>query len=240
MNDKVALRAVRTVPAGGTKRKRTGPPAWLLPAGLITLGVIPLLAGILRRITLSLGAAEAPVIGGTGAIPVPALIHIAGATVYVILGAVQFSPGFRRRRPSWHRSAGRVLIAAGLFVALSGLWLNHFVSLPAGSGDLLYLLRLLAGTGMAVSIVRGFAAIRRRDIPGHRKWMIRAYALGLGAGTQVFTVGFGEALFGKSEPGTALLNGAGWVINLAVAEIAVRHGTRHRGSPAAPRGLMPS
>ncbi|MBP2217073.1 DUF2306 domain-containing protein [Arthrobacter sp. CAN_C5] len=236
MTDKEAPRAVTTVPVVSAERKRIGPLAWLLPTLLMALGLIPLLAGTLRRIALSLGAADASANGGTEAIPLPALIHILGASVYVILGALQFSRGFRRRRPAWHRFAGRVLLAAGLFVALSGLWLNHFVSFPAGSGDLLYVFRLLAGTGMAVSIVLGFSAIRRRNIPGHRKWMIRAYAIGLGAGTQVFTLGFGEALFGKSEVGTALLNGAGWAVNLTVAELAIRRRKRDRGSPAGTMG----
>ena len=44
---------------------------------------------------------------------------------------------------------------------------------------------------MAAAIVLGFTAIRRRDIAAHRAWMIRAYALGLGAGTQAFTEGIG-------------------------------------------------
>ena len=52
--------------------------------------------------------------------------------------------------------------------------------------------------------------------------MIRAYALGLGAGTQVFTEGIGEAVFGTGELSGDLAKGAAWVINLAVAEWLVR------------------
>jgi hypothetical protein len=33
---------------------------------------------------------------------------------------------------------------------------------------------------MVLSIILGFAAIRRRDIIGHRAWMMRGYAIGLG------------------------------------------------------------
>ena len=40
---------------------------------------------------------------------------------------------------------------------------------------------------MALAIVLGLAAIRRRDIARHRAWMIRGYAIGLGAGTQALT-----------------------------------------------------
>ena len=42
---------------------------------------------------------------------------------------------------------------------------------------------------MAAALVLGFAAIRRRDLPAHRAWMIRAYAVGLAAGTAVGTGG---------------------------------------------------
>lgn len=57
--------------------------------------------------------------------------------------------------------------------------------------------------------------------------MTRAYALALGAGTQVFTQGIGNALFGTSELTTDLSLGAGWAINLAFAEYVIgRHGNR--------------
>ena len=91
-----------------------------------------------------------------------------------------------------------------------------------GTSDLLYTFRLLFGSGMAASIILGLTSIRRRDITRHRAWMTRAYALALGAGTQAFTVGFGEALFGSGVVRTDLMMGAGWAINLAVAEWFIR------------------
>jgi len=92
--------------------------------------------------------------------------------------------------------------------------------------------RLVFGFGMALSIVLGFVAIRRRDVTHHRAWMIRAYAIGVAAGTQVFTQGFGGAIFGTSELSMALLAGAGWIINLAVAELAIRRTTGRPASTA--------
>jgi hypothetical protein len=92
----------------------------------------------------------------------------------------------------------------------------------APGGDLLWAVRLVVGSAMAASIVAGFAAIRRRDIPAHRAWMIRAYALAVGAGTQVVTQGIGEAAFGTSDLSTALSISAGWVVNAAVAERVIR------------------
>jgi len=222
MNGKQSPGAAPPPARSQRQRQRPTPNAGLLVTGLIALGLVPILANALRRIALSLAAADGPIDNGSHALPVPVAVHIITATIFVVLGAFQFSPGFRRRKPSWHRMAGRVLVVVGMLVALSGLWLNQFVSFPAGSGELLYVLRWLAGLGMALCIVVGFAAVRRQDITRHRQWMIRAYALGLGAGTQVFTLGFGETIFGKTALSVALLNGAGWMINLAVAEWAIR------------------
>lgn len=198
------------------------PRAGLLITGLIALGLVPILANALRRIALSLGSADGSTDNGSHPLSLLVAVHIITATIFVILGAFQFSPSFRRRKPAWHQMAGRVLVVVGMLVALSGLWLNQFVSFPAGAGELLNVFRLLAGLGMALCIVIGFAAVRRQDITRHRQWMIRAYALGLGTGTQVFTLGFGEAIFGKTALNVVRLNGAGWIINLAAAEWAIR------------------
>jgi uncharacterized membrane protein len=139
--------------------------------------------------------------------------------VYAILGPFQFATCFRRRRPGWHRKAGRILVACGLLVGLSALWMTLFYPRPAGDGELLFALRLLFGSAMIVSIVLGFGAIRRGDVTRHRRWMLRAYAIGLGAGTQVLTLLAGELIAGPpDELSRALLMGAGWLINLAVAE----------------------
>jgi hypothetical protein len=56
--------------------------------------------------------------------------------------------------------------------------------------------------------------------------MTRAYALALGAGTQVFTLGIGEGVFGTSALTKDLSLGAGWLINLAVAEYVIARSRR--------------
>ena len=127
----------------------------------------------------------------------------------------------RRRRPGWHRKAGRLLVVAGSMVALSGLWMTLFYS-GAPGGALLWAVRLTVSSAMFLFIVLGFRAIRRRDIPAHRAWMIRAYALALGAGTQIFTQGIGDAALGDGDLSRALSLGSAWAINAAVAEWAVR------------------
>jgi uncharacterized membrane protein YozB (DUF420 family) len=78
---------------------------------------------------------------------------------------------------------------------------------------------------MVLFICFGIAAIKRRDIPSHRAWMMRSYALGLGAGTQVLTH-LPWFLFPsiQGELARTLLMLAGWVINLAIAEWTLLRG----------------
>jgi hypothetical protein len=197
-----------------TIRESPAKPKWLMPAGLIMLSLIPVAAGGVRVAELTGGAELTPENAQFFAMPVPVLLHIFGASLYCVIGAFQFVPSLRRH---WHRRTGRLTVLCGLLAALSGLWLTLFFADPVG--DLLTGLRLVFGTAMALSIVLGFMAIRRRDVAGHRAWMIRGYAIGQGAGTQVLTQASWMLLVGvPSAFVNALLMGAGWVINLVVAE----------------------
>jgi uncharacterized membrane protein len=186
-----------------------------------------MVAGAFRLTELTGGAEVTPANARFFGSPLPVVLHIVSASVYAILGAFQFSTAFRRRRPGWHRMAGRLLVPAGLLVALAALWMTLFYPRPAGDGDLLSAFRLLFGSAMIVSIILGFTSIRRRDVPQHRAWMMRGYAIGLGAGTQALTLMAGGLIAGPpSELSRALLMAAGWVINLAVAEWAIRRQLR--------------
>ena len=211
--------------AGSGRHGRSG--GWV-PFALVALVVIPAVFGSLRLIGLAGGPQLMPADPRMSASPVPVVIHIVSAVGYAILGAFQFSARFRRRRPGWHRAAGRVLVVLGLAVAVSALWMTLFYPRQPGTGVLAFLFRLAFGSGLAASFVLGFTAIRRRDIARHRAWMTRAYALALGAGTQVFTKGIGPAFFGSSQLTIDLSLGAAWIINLAVAEYIIRRPARRR------------
>ena len=201
---------------------------WRVPVALVALGTVPVIAGSLRLVELSGGAATMPSNARYDASPWAVVVHIVSATVFAMLGALQFSRRFRRRRPGWHRRAGRILVVAGLGVALSALWLNQFFPKAGAAREVLYPMRMVFGVAMVVTIVLGFVAARRRDFARHRAWMIRSYAIGLVAGTQVLTLGLGGMIFGHGEVTTALLMGAAWGINLAVAERAIRKRSRRR------------
>ena len=152
------------------------------------------------------------------------MIHIISVSLYSLLGALQFAPGFRRRKSRWHRAVGKwILVPCGLAAALSGLWMTQFYPWPKGDGELLYVFRLMFGSAMLSSIVLGAFAAWRRDYARHGEWMMRGYAIGLGAGTQVFTHLPWLLFFGAPDELTrALLMAAGWVINIVVVELIIR------------------
>jgi ABC-type Na+ efflux pump permease subunit len=124
-------------------------------------------------------------------------------TVVAVLGAFQFVPTLRGRR-SWHRVAGRVLVPAGLLVALSALWMALFSAPPPTDGTLLRVLRLVLllvfGSAMLASILLG---------------------------TQAFLLIIPE-LFGTLPDALTggTLSAAAWLLNLVIAESVIRRRVR--------------
>ena len=221
-------------------RRANAPPQWLAPVGLIVLSLIPVLAGSVRLTELMGGAEITANNARFFASPIPVTVHIVSVTVYSLLGALQFVPSLRRGRPSWHRIAGRILVPAGVLVALSGLWMTVFYPRPAGDGEALLVVRLIFGSAMLASIVLAVFAIRRRDFPSHGAWMTRGYAIALGAGTQVLTLLPWSLLIGTPDelPRTVLMT-ASWVINVAVAEYVIRRPAHRSNRTSTTAGLAP-
>ena len=210
-------------PASSSRRRPGDGRAWLIPIGLILLALVPVAAGAMRLTGLVVGAEVTEANARFFDSPVPVIAHIIGATVYCVLGAFQFVPQLRRRR--WHRMAGRILVPAGLVAALSGMWMAVFYPRP----ELDMIVRLGFGGAMALCIVLGLRAILRRQVASHRAWMIRGYAIGIGAGTQVFTALAWALLTGGATPDPTTmvaLMAAAWLINLAVAEAVIRRAGR--------------
>jgi uncharacterized membrane protein len=206
---------------------------WLVPAMLILLSLVPAIAGTARLAELASHAQVTKANARFFAQPIPVVLHILTVIPYSMVGAFQFSAGFRRRNRAWHRAAGRVIGVCGVIAALTGLWMAQFYAWPEGDGVGVYVERLVFGTAMLVSIGLGLDAVRRRDFASHGAWMTRAYAIGLGAGTQVLTHLPWFILVGKpGESARTVLMGAGWVINVIVAEWII---ARRKDQPRSPR-----
>lgn len=202
---------------------------WLIPIGLITLSILPAVGGALRLAELGGGAEITLDNERFFAAPVPVVLHIISVTIFCVLGAFQFMSGFRQRKPIWHRTAGRILVPSGIVAALSGLWMTQYYPPIDMDGPTLYVIRLLVGSAMTLFICLGFAAILKRNFSCHRAWMMRSYALGFGACTQVLTH-IPWALFPsiRGELARTLCMAAGWVINIAVAEWILMRERRKR------------
>ena len=76
---------------------------------------------------------------------------------------------------------------------------------------------------MLLSISFAVVSVMDGDIATHRAWMIRAYALGQGAGMQVVVLLPWMLLIGKpSMLQRDVLMSLAWLINLLVAEMAIQ------------------
>ena len=203
--------------------------AWLVPVSLLALALIPVVAGSFRLTTLLVGAEVTPENVRFFSAPVPVLLHVVSVIIYAVVGAFQFVPSLRKGRPSWHRIAGRVLVPVGLVVALSGIWMAIFYAIVPADTPLLSTFRVFFGAAMAVCLVLGLVAIRKKDVGAHQAWMRRAYAIGLGAGTQAITQLPLLLIFGRPDPlALALMMGGAWILNLAIAEWFIRRKTPGR------------
>lgn len=198
---------------------------WIILIGLLLLSFVPSVGGIIRLVDLVSDSGLAPVNPRIQAAPIPVVFHILSAVPYCILGAFQFLRSIRRMYPKWHQLAGRLLVGAGIISALSGLWMTHYYSFPDElQGILLYCVRIIVGFAMTAYILLGLAAVFKQRFAQHRAWMIRAYALGQGAGTQVLITIPWLLIVGEPSGLTRdILMTLAWVINIIVAERVINH-----------------
>lgn len=122
--------------------------------------------------------------------PVTAYLHIVPGVIYLVGAPLQLSRAFRTRHLVLHRRLGRVLLGCGL---VSGVFAFVFGVPYAFGGTPEAAATVVFGAWFVVSLGLAFAAIRRRDVTAHRRWMIRAFAVGLAVGTIRLWIGLFEA-----------------------------------------------
>lgn len=199
---------------------------WLLLVGLLVLSFVPVVGGTFRLAELGLGTSIEflPINPRIESAPIPVIFHLVSSIAYCILGAFQFLPTLRRNHPLWHRLAGRLLVCAGVVSALSGLWMTHFYAFPAQlQGTLLYVVRVIVSVAMVIFIGVAISSILKKRVIKHQAFMIRAYALGQGAGTQVLITLPWLLSVGEPEGFTReILMSAAWLVNIAVGEWVIK------------------
>jgi uncharacterized membrane protein YozB (DUF420 family) len=200
---------------------------WKLLSSLLRLSFVPVIAGVVRLSGLASGANGGGVTPENArfmAIPAPVVLHIVCASLFCLLGAFQFDSALRQRFPRLHRIAGRVAAPCGIVAALTGLWMTAAYAIPAElQGPLLYGVRMVVGLAMTLAVIVSIRAVLQRRIARHKAWMVRAYALGQGAGTQVLillpvTLLAGAPTFIFRD----VLMASAWGLNVVFAEWVIR------------------
>lgn len=139
-----------------------------------------IMVGVATRRILHVWAPAVDLDAGFAQHPYLTLAHIAPGLLFVVLGPLQFIAGLRKRRPALHRWTGRVYLAAALTIGITALIMSPQMAI---GGAVEIAATMTFGVLFLFALGKGFAAIRARRIAEHRRWMIRAYAIGLGVGT---------------------------------------------------------
>ncbi len=96
--------------------------------------------------------------------------HIAGGTVFLGLGALQFLARIRDKYRSFHRINGRIMLVSAL-ISIGCL----YAILPNSKCNACLPSQITVTTLWLVSIVAAWLAIRRRDVAAHRLHMARGF-----------------------------------------------------------------
>jgi uncharacterized membrane protein len=198
--------------------------------GLVLLALPPVLIGLTILHSMTTGSLNEATtetdLARRASYPLAMALHVIGGAALLILGLLQFSPDLRRKAPRLHRWTGRTLLALGAGAALSGLWMN--ASPFAKPESHLYdgAQNIMAAAFLTVTAL-GLAAARARDFAAHRAWMLRAYAIAMGAGTQTALVLPVFLLLGTVEgPALDLILIGAWAVNLGGAELLIARQAR--------------
>lgn len=149
--------------------------------------------------------------------PALAYAHILPGLVYLVGAPFQLSRRFRTRHLDLHRRMGRVVLAAGIAAAVFAIVFG--ILFPFG-GALEASATVVFGGYFAVALVTALLAVTRGDLTRHRRWMIRAFAVGLGVGSIRIWIGVFQALGVLSFPqGFGVAFWLGFVTHALAAEI---------------------
>lgn len=207
---------------------RTAPPMRLvgqIALVLLSLGVVGYAVGVYGF--LPLGAKLHPDMRATyEAHRVGIYAHVFAAAFALALGPFQFSTAWRTRRPALHRWSGRLYLGVGVLVGgLAGLYMaaRAFGGPAARLG--------FAGLALAwlYTGLRGYLAIRARDIATHRRWMVRNFALTFAAVTLRLWLPASVASGVAFEIAYPVIAWLCWVPNLLIAELVLAREQRDRG-----------
>jgi len=95
--------------------------------------------------------------------------HVAGASLALTTGAVQFSSRVRRWNVNFHRITGRIYVAAICVAGPAAIVMSH--------GTPFFTATLVQAGAWMVTASAALLTARNRQIEQHRQWVVRSYAV---------------------------------------------------------------
>ncbi len=112
--------------------------------------------------------------------PLITAFHVIFGAIYLGFAPLQLVRPIRSRWPGYHRWMGRFLVSIGLIVGVTALFMALVIPISG------WWERIIVGffSGLfLIALSKGLLSIRAKQVPLHREWMIRAFAIGLGIAT---------------------------------------------------------
>ncbi|HEX7918336.1 MAG TPA: DUF2306 domain-containing protein [Gemmatimonadales bacterium] len=146
--------------------------------------------------------------------PLRAVLHMVSGMVMLVAGALNLDPGLRLRHRVMHRWMGRAYVAAVVVGGSAAL-----LAAPYSYGGMITHLGFGAlGILSITTTLLGLSAILKGDVRAHKGWMIRSYALTLGAVMLRIYLPVSLVAGARFEEAYQVISWACWVPNLLVAE----------------------
>jgi uncharacterized membrane protein len=201
---------------------------WALGVAVVLLALIGVAASATHYL-------QEPYNPGFLKFPTIVALHVVFGGFYLALAPFQFVKSIRSRHLAYHRRVGRLLVAIGVVLGITALFMG--LAIPKGGWPERAVIGLF-GTVFLFALIKGFLHIRAGRVALHREWMIRAFAIGLAIAT-ARVIFFPALLITMTDPteerfGTLLAASlaTAFVLNVSVAELWIR-ATRKSGTPRA-------
>ena len=206
---------------------------WRRPLGVVV--------GFLAFVGIAASAAHyfvEPYNSGFLEYPTIVALHVVLGGLYLLFAPFQFVKRIRSRHLGYHRRMGRVLVAVGLVVGATALFMGLVIPF---SGRAESVLIALFGSLFLFALVKGFVHVRAGRVALHREWMIRAFAIALAIATQrlifvpsLFVAGVADPTDGRIVTLSLAAWSAALVMHSSLAEAWIRL-SRKRSVPTASR-----
>lgn len=152
-------------------------------------------------------------------------IHVFSAIFVLLAGYTQFSNSIRTKFPQWHRRLGWLYVVVTLlFAGPSGFIIAIYANGGLSSQIAFCLLAFLWMLFTAMALFK----IIKKQVPSHKAWMIRSFALALSAITlRAWKYVLVAAFHPKPMDVYQIVAWLGWTLNLVIAELIILNKIKH-------------